>query len=93
MIIDLSDSRRIVGTKHAWELQRLRSRGGKPYWEPFKWFSSLSSAVSEAVHAEIRTHPAKTVSEALDAVSAICARYTAILPPSYFETKGDGHSK
>ena len=71
MRINLSDDLRIVGTKHAWELQRRRTVKSKDRWRAFKWFPSFSSAVQEAVHAEIREYPVNDLAEAIKAVDTI----------------------
>ena len=80
MKIKLSDDRRIVGTKYAWELQRCRVVKGEEQWRAFKWFPSFAMAVQEAVHAEIRTHPAKDLAEAIRAVDTIVHRYAQLIP-------------
>ena len=59
MKIDLSPDRRIVGTRHAWELQRLTIVKGKDRSRPYQWFKTFGTAVQEDVHADIRQHPAE----------------------------------
>ena len=83
MIIPIDEKTRIVGTKIAWELQKTRTRDGKQTWEPYKWFSTFRSALEEAVHREIRTHPAASLSEAIEAVSALVQRYEELIPSKY----------
>ncbi len=83
MNIKLSADRRIVGTKHAWELQRRSTVNGNDRWRAFKWFPSFGSAVQEAVHAEIRAHPATTLVEAIKAVDTIVHRYAQLIPCEY----------
>ncbi len=61
MIIQLDSNTRIVGTDRAWELQHPRTRKGVEVWVPCKWFNSFGSALEQAVHREIRMHPAKRV--------------------------------
>ena len=80
MQIDLSDDLRIVGTKHAWELQRRRMVKGEDRWRAFKWFPTFGSAVQRAVHDEIRQHPATTLVEAIEAVDSIVQRYARLIP-------------
>ncbi len=80
MKVKLSADRRIVGTKHAWELQRRKVVKGKDRWRAFKWFPSFGSAVQEAVHTEIREHPATTLAEAIKAVDTIVHRYAQLIP-------------
>ena len=80
MKIKLSDDRRIVGTKYAWELQRRRTVKGQDQWRAYKWFRTFAMAVQEAVHAEIRQHPATTLVEAIKAVDSIVQRYANLIP-------------
>ena len=80
MNIKLSEDRRIVGTKHAWELQRRRTVKGQDSWRAFKWFPSFALAVQEAVHAEIREHPANDLAKAIKAVDTIVHRYAQLIP-------------
>jgi len=83
MIIQLDPKTRIKGTERAWELQRTRTRKGELIWEPYKWFKTFGSALEEAVHRDIRTHPAASLSEAIEAVSGIVQRYTELIPSDY----------
>ena len=83
MIIPIDEKTRIVGTKRAWELQKTRSRNGKQTWEPYKWFTTFRSALEEAVHHEIRIHPAHGVSEAIQAVADIVRKYEELIPSEY----------
>jgi len=80
MKVKLSDDLRIVGTKYAWELQRRRTVKGQDCWRAFKWFPSFAMAVHEAVHAEIRQHPAATLVEPIKAVDSIVQRYANLIP-------------
>ena len=83
MKIDLSEDLRVVGTKYAWELQRRRTVKGEDRWRAYKYFQSFGRAVQEAVHAEIRTHPAKDLAEAIRAVDSIVQRYARLIPCEY----------
>ncbi len=83
MIIELDSKTRIVGTERAWELQRPHKRKDKVTWEPYKWFTTFRSALEEAVHREIRTHPAASLSEAIEAVSGLVQRYEELIPAEY----------
>jgi len=74
---------RIKGTKRAWELQKRRTHEGGQTWETYRWFTSFSSALEDVVHSEIRTHPAATLSEAIEAVSVIVQRYEQLIPSEY----------
>ena len=83
MKVNLSDDHRIVGAKYAWELQRRRPVKGKDCWRAYKWFRTFAMAVQEAVHAEVRQHPATTVVEAIEAVDTIVQRYARLIPCEY----------
>jgi len=83
VIIPLDEKTRIVGTERAWELQRPRNRNGEERWEPYKWFTSFGSALEEAVHREIRVHPATSLSEAIEAVSGLVQKYEELIPSKY----------
>ena len=83
MRIMIDDQTRIVGTEICWELQRLRNYKGDKKWEPYKWFATFRQALDEAVHREIRIHPASTLTEAIEAASAIVRRISELIPPGY----------
>ena len=83
MIIRLDSNTRIKGTERAWELQHPRNRNGEERWEPYKWFTSFGSALEEAVHREIRVHPAHGLSEAIEAVSGLVQKYEELIPSKY----------
>ncbi len=83
MIIQLDSKTRIVGTDRAWELQHPRTRNGEEKWEPYKWFNSFGSALEQAVHRDIRLHPAIGLAEAIEAVSGLVQRYTELIPSEY----------
>ena len=83
MIVQLDSRSRIVGTVHAWELQQQRNYKGGTKWAPYKWFTTFRSALEEAVHREIRTHPAASLSEAIEAVSGLVQRYEELIPAEY----------
>jgi len=83
MIIQLDSKTRIVGTNRAWELQRQRNYKGDAKWEPYKWFTTFRSALDEAVHREIRIHPAASLSDAIEAVSGLVRRYEQLIPSKY----------
>jgi len=87
MIVQIDADRRIAGTERAWELQHPRKRNGDINWEPYKWLTSFGAALEEAVHRDIRVHPAASLSEAIEAVSAIVQRYTELIPSKYRLTK------
>ncbi len=87
MIVQLDSKTRIVGTVHAWELQRQRNYKGSTKWEPYKWFTTFRSALDEAVHREIRLHPANGLAEAIEAVSGLVRRYEKLIPSEYRFTR------
>ena len=83
MIIQIDPKTRIVGTERSWELQRPRKRKDELVWEPHKWFKSFRHALEEAVHREIRVHPANGLSEAIEAVSGLVQKYEELIPSKY----------
>ena len=83
MNVHLDAKTRIKGTERAWELQRTRTRKGELTWEPYKWFQSFGCALDEAVHHEIRLHPASTLADSIRAVSDVVQRYTELIPSEY----------
>ena len=83
MIIPIDEKTRIVGTERAWELQRYRNYKGGKKWEPYKWFTTFRQALAEAVHREIRVHPANGVSEAILAVAETIERFEKLIPSEY----------
>ena len=87
MIIQIDDDTRIKGTTRCWELQRKRNYNGGKRWEPYKWFSTFRSALEEAVHREIRIHPAHGLSEAILAVAETVQKYEELIPSEYRLTK------
>ena len=87
MIIPIDEKTQIVGTERAWELQKTRTRNGKQTWEPYKYFPSFRQAVADAVHREIRIHPAHGLSEAILAVAVIVQKYEELIPSEYRLTK------
>ena len=87
MIIPLDEKTRIAGTERAWELQHPRTRNGEQEWAPYKWFTSFGDALQEAVHREIRVHPAHGLSEAIEAVSGLVQKYEELIPSKYRLTK------
>ncbi len=87
MIVQIDANTRIKGTSRCWELQRQRNYKGGTKWAPYKWFTTFRSALEEAVHREIRTHPANGLSEAIEAVSGLVQRYTELIPSEYRFTR------
>jgi hypothetical protein len=87
MIVQLDPKTRIKGTERAWELQRQRNYKGGTKWESYKWFTTFRCALEEAVQREIRTHPAIGLADAIEAVSSIVQRYTALIPAEYRFTR------
>lgn len=83
MIIQIDPETRIQGTRRCWELQRLRRFKKTHRWEAYKWFSTFRQALEEAVHREIRLHPATTLSDAIVAVSDVTQRFERLTPKEY----------
>ncbi len=79
MIIPLSKEYRIRGTADCWQLERSRLVKGQTRWTPFKYFSDLGQAVSAAGQREVRLHSATGLTDALQAIDEIAARYNKLL--------------
>ncbi len=78
MIIPLDDELRIRGTEHCWQLERLRNTKGESAWKPYKYFTSVDSALHSAAQRELRVYPAQTIAEALDARRRVTHKYAQI---------------
>jgi hypothetical protein len=67
-----------------WNASKYKTgkKAGTVEWTPYKYFGTLESALSEALQREIRTHPASTIPEAIEAVKTALAKYTAIFDQS-----------
>ena len=87
MIIPIDEKTQIVGTERAWELQKTRTRNGELTWEPYKWFTTFRSALEDAVHRDIRLHPARTLTDAIDGVSDVLQKFEKLIPSEYRLTK------
>ena len=87
MVIELDPMTRIKGMDSCWALQRIRTRAGKATWQSYKWFPSFGRALEEAVQHDIRTHPAASLSEAIDAVASLVQRYEQLIPSEFRLTK------
>ena len=83
MIIALSEKVRIRGTTEAWQLERSKVVKGQTKWTPFKYFSDLGQAVSAAGQREIRLHSATGLTDALQAIDEIAARYNKLLDDAF----------
>lgn len=83
MIIQLDPKTRIKGTECDWQLQRQRNYKGGKRWESYKWFTTFRSALEEAVHREIRLHPARTLTDAIDGVSDVLQKFEKLIPSEY----------
>jgi hypothetical protein len=81
VIVALSENLRVIGTEHAWELQRPRKgKGGNGIeWRSYKYFGTLSDAVRSAAQAEIRLDPANSIIEALEAVNRVTQKYERMI--------------
>ncbi len=78
MIIQISKELRIRGTKYCWQLEALRQYKGKDEWRAFKWHSTIDSALREAAQREIRLNSATDLTDAIEAVEQIGAKYARI---------------
>ncbi len=87
MIIRTDPNTRIKGLESCWALQKKRTRDGLNTWQSYKWFQSFGKALEEAVHRDIRTHPATSLSEAIEAVSSLVQRYEELIPSKFRLTK------
>ncbi len=80
MIIQIDEKTRIHGTSMCWQLERQKHRKEKgPVWAQYKYFATFGQALAAAGEEEIRTHPAHTLTEAIEAVSAITQKYGELL--------------
>ena len=87
MIIPIDDKTRVRGTEMCWQYERLKhyktgKKAGQSEWRPEKYYGTLASALSEAAHREIRTDPAETIVEAIEAATRVLAKYTALFDAS-----------
>lgn len=87
MIISINDEVRIRGTEHCWQLEKSVKRKGQTEWEAFKYFVSLSDAVGAACGREIRLHSATGLTDAIQAVDQIVARYSKYLDDALAEVE------
>jgi len=83
MIIQIDETTRIKGTSRCWELQSCRPYKGGMKWEPYKYFPSFRQAMADAVHREIRIHPARTLADAIDGVADVVQKYERLIPSEY----------
>ena len=79
MIIPIDKGIRIRGTTECWQLEKAVKRKGQTEWQPRSYHSTFSDAVAAACEREIRLHPARTLSDALQAVDKIVTRYSELL--------------
>ena len=78
MIIPLDDKHRIRGTAQCWQLETTKIVKGEIEWRPFKYFSSMDSALRAAAQREIRTTPTTTLTEAIEACNRVTQKYARI---------------
>jgi len=78
VIIALDETTRITSNENCWQLERTRKRKGAADWQPYKYYSTFGAALGEACEREIRTHPANTIADAIEAVHAINRKYAEI---------------
>ena len=79
MIIPLSDEYRIRGKEHCWQLEKVVKRKGQPEWQPRSYHSTFGDAVGAACGREIRLHSATGLTDAIQAVDQIVAKYNKLL--------------
>ena len=78
MIIAIDHKLRIRGTETCWQLERLKKIKGEIVWKPYKYFTTVDSALHSAAQRELRLDPAQTVAEALDACVRVTHKYAQI---------------
>ena len=76
MIIPLDNKTRIRGTTECWQLESLRNDGA---WRATQYFQTFGTALRQAAQRDIRLHPASSLSDAIEAVERIAARYNKLL--------------
>jgi len=79
MIIHISEKLRIHGTETCYQLKKKQKRNGADDWKPFKYYAKLADAIGAACEREIRTHPANTLTDAIEAAHAIATKYGNLL--------------
>ena len=78
MMIAIDDTKCIRGTSMCWQLEGLRPGKDAPKWVPFKYFATAEQALTAAAQREIRTDPAETIAEALDALNRVTQKYAQL---------------
>ena len=78
MIIPLDDKLRIRGTENCWQLERLQLIKDEPAWKPYKYFTTVDSALHSAAQRELRVYPTQTLAEAFDACVRVTHKYSRI---------------
>ncbi len=79
MIIPIDKDLRIRGTAECWQLEKAVKRKGQTEWQPRSYHSTFGNAIGAACEREIRLHPANSLSDALEAIDKIAARYSKLL--------------
>lgn len=79
MIIPIDKKIRIRGTADCWQLEKAVQRNGQTEWQAFKYFPTFMDAIGEACSREIRLHPAMGLTDAIQAVDKIAARFNKLL--------------
>ncbi len=74
MIIPFSEETRILGETGCWQLEKSKSVDGKAKWTPFKSFSDIRLAVSEAIRREIRLHPNSGLADSTTSIDGMAAK-------------------
>ncbi len=79
MIIPFSEETRILGNTGSWRLEKAKSVNGQTKWMPFKFYSDIRQAVSEAIRREIRLHPKNGLADSTMAIDGITASNPEII--------------
>ena len=79
MIIAIDETNRIHGTAMCWQLEEIRIRKGKSKWVPYKYYATAEQALTAAAQRELRTDPAHTIAEAIEACNRVWQKYSRIL--------------
>ena len=75
MILPTDDESRIRSTENSWQAEYRYKRNGEDAWQPKTYHGTLGQAVGASCQREIRNHPAQTLTEALEGVNQIAAKY------------------
>ena len=79
MILPIDDESRIRSTENSWQVEYRHKRNGEDAWQPKTYHGTFGQAVGAAVQREIRNNPAQSLTEAIEAVNQIAARYESAI--------------